>query len=43
MRNLTSRGRRYAPILCLIALAAQRQLDDPETPAQLTCLGCHKY
>ena len=25
------------------ALMAQRQLDDPETPAQLTCLGCHKY
>ena len=25
------------------ALMAQQQLDDPETPAQLTCLGCHKY
>ena len=25
------------------ALMAQRQLDNPETPAQLTCLGCHKY
>ena len=25
------------------ALMAERQLDDPETPAQLTCLGCHKY
>ena len=25
------------------ALMAQRQLDDPETNAQLTCLGCHKY
>ena len=25
------------------ALMAQRQLDDPETRTQLTCLGCHKY
>ena len=25
------------------ALMAQRQLDQPDTPAQLTCLGCHKY
>ena len=25
------------------ALMAQRQLDDPETRAQLTCLGCHRY
>ena len=25
------------------ALMAQQQLDNPETPAQLTCLGCHKY
>ena len=25
------------------ALMARRQLDDPETRAQLTCLGCHKY
>ncbi|MDE0390500.1 MAG: hypothetical protein OXI57_00340 [Rhodospirillales bacterium] len=25
------------------ALMAQQQLDDPATPAQLTCLGCHKY
>ena len=25
------------------ALMAQRQLDNPETRAQLTCLGCHKY
>lgn len=25
------------------ALMAQRQLDNPETNAQLTCLGCHKY
>ena len=25
------------------ALMAQRQLDEPETRAQLTCLGCHKY
>ena len=25
------------------ALMAQQQLDDPETRAQLTCLGCHKY
>ena len=25
------------------ALMAQRQLDNPEERAQLTCLGCHKY
>ena len=25
------------------ALMAQRQLDEPETRTQLTCLGCHKY
>ena len=25
------------------ALMAQRQLDRPDTNAQLTCLGCHKY
>ena len=25
------------------ALMAQRQLDDPKTRSQLTCLGCHKY
>ena len=25
------------------ALMAQRQLDQPETAQQLTCLGCHKY
>ena len=25
------------------ALMAQRQLDNPETRTQLTCLGCHKY
>ena len=25
------------------ALMAQQQLDSPETNAQLTCLGCHKY
>ena len=25
------------------ALMAQQQLDNPATPAQLTCLGCHKY
>ena len=25
------------------ALMAQRQLDNPGTRAQLTCLGCHKY
>ena len=25
------------------ALMAQRQLDNPETKTQLTCLGCHKY
>ena len=25
------------------ALMAQRQLDQPETVQQLTCLGCHKY
>ena len=25
------------------AFMAQQQLDSPETPAQLTCLGCHKY
>ena len=25
------------------ALMAQQQLDRPDTPAQLTCLGCHKY
>ena len=25
------------------SLMAQRQLDEPETRTQLTCLGCHKY